>query len=294
MSNIYSVETENEPLVSVLITTKNEEKNIENCLQSIKNQTFKNIELIVVDNFSEDKTVELAQKYTAKVYFKGNERSAQRNYGAKVALGKYLIYLDADMILSPNIILECVTKCEQDSVDALYVPERIIGDGFWIKVRDFERNFYTGTVIDAVRFIRRVLFLQAGGFDETLVGPEDWDFDRKIRKIASTGITVVPIYHNEGQFDVKRYLKKKEYYTEGIQKYVKKWGLDDLETMKQVGIRYRLIGVFVENGKWKRLLRHPLLAFGLYFLRLRVAMDYLRDTKRQETVLLNNSNYNKE
>ena len=97
-------------MVSVVVTTKNEEKNIENCLQSIKNQTFKNIELIVVDNFSEDKTVELAEKYDAKVYFKGNERSAQRNYGAKVAHGKYLIYLDADMILSPTVIEECVNK----------------------------------------------------------------------------------------------------------------------------------------------------------------------------------------
>ena len=59
------------PLVSVVITTKNEEKNIENCLRSIRSQTFKNIELIVVDNFSEDKTAEIAKKYGAKVYFKG-------------------------------------------------------------------------------------------------------------------------------------------------------------------------------------------------------------------------------
>ena len=258
VSTIYSAETKNVPLVSVVITTKNEEKNIENCLQSIKNQTFKNIELIVVDNFSEDQTAELAEKYDAKVYFKGNERSAQRNYGAKVARGEYLIYLDADMILSPTVIEECVAKCECDNVDALYIPERIVGDGFWIKVRDFERSFYTGTVIDAVRFVRRDLFLQVGGFDETLVGPEDWDFDRKIRKIGRTGVTIVPLYHNEGRFNIKRYLKKKGYYTDGIQKYIEKWGSTDLETTKQIGIRYRLIGVFVEKGKWKKLLSIPL------------------------------------
>ena len=226
---LLSTETKNAPLVSVVITTKNEEKNIENCLRSIRNQTFKNIELIVVDNFSEDKTAEIAKKYDAKVYFKGNERSAQRNYGAKVARGKYLIYLDADMILSPTVIEECVAKCECDNVDALYVPERIVGDGFWIKVRDFERSFYTGTVIDAVRFIRRDLFLQVGGFDETLIGPEDWDFDRKIRKIGRTGVTIVPLYHNEGRFNMKRYLKKKGYYADGIQKYIEKWGSDDLK-----------------------------------------------------------------
>ena len=279
MFTIYSAKTKNDPLVSVVITTKNEEKNIETCLQSIRSQTFKNIELIVVDNFSEDKTAELAKKYHAKVYFKGNERSTQRNYGTKVARGEYLIYLDADMILSPTLIEECIAKCECDNVDALYVPERIVGDGFWIKVRDFERSFYTGTVIDAVRFVRRDLFLQVGGFDETLVGPEDWDFDRKIRKISRTGVTIVPLYHNEGRFSMKRYLKKKGYYTDGIQKYIEKWGSNDLETAKQVGARYRLMGVFVEKGKWKKLVKHPLLAISMYSLRLRVAISYLRGSK---------------
>ena len=279
MTTIYSVETGNRQSVSVLITTKNEEKNIKNCLQSIKNQTYKNIEIIVVDNFSQDKTAELAQEYAAKVYFKGNERSAQRNYGAKVAHGEYLIYLDADMILSPTVIEECVTKCNHDSVDALYVPERIVGDGFWIKVRDFERSFYTGTVIDAVRFIRRDLFLQVGGFDETLVGPEDWDFDRKIRKIGHTGIANMPLYHNEGKFNIKRYLKKKGYYTSGINKYVKKWGSKDPETVKQLGLYYRLFGVFVEKGKWKQLVLHPLLTLWMYVLRIAVAMEYFVLTK---------------
>lgn len=279
MSIVYSAKIKNAPLVSVVITTKNEEINIENCLRSIRNQTFKNIELIVVDNFSEDQTAKIAEKYNANVYFKGNERSAQRNYGAKVARGAYVIYLDADMILNPNVIEECTNKCECDKVDALYVPERIVGDGFWIKVRDFERSFYTGTVIDAVRFIRRDLFLQVGGFDETLVGPEDWDFDRKIRKISQTGVTILPLYHNEGQFNMKKYLKKKSYYTDGIQKYIEKYGSNDLEIAKQVGIRYRLIGVFIEKGKWKKMMKHPLFAFGVYFLRLRVAIGYIQSAK---------------
>ena len=56
--------------MSVIVTTKNEEKNIENCLQSINNQTYKNIELIVVDNFSDDKTVEIAKNNNAESIFK--------------------------------------------------------------------------------------------------------------------------------------------------------------------------------------------------------------------------------
>ena len=64
------------PLVSVIITTKNEEKHIENLLQSIKRQTYKNIEIILVDNYSTDRTREIARKYTDKIYLKGPERSS--------------------------------------------------------------------------------------------------------------------------------------------------------------------------------------------------------------------------
>jgi glycosyltransferase involved in cell wall biosynthesis len=263
------------PTVSVVITTKNEEENIGDCLRSLGNQTFKNIELIVVDNFSEDNTVEVAKKYTTKVYSKGPERSSQRNYGAQFATGEYLLYLDADMILSPNVIKECVEKCELEGADALYIPERIVGKGFWIKVRDFERSFYTGTVVDAVRFVRKSLFEQVKGFDETLIGPEDWDFDRRIRKIGRTEIINAAFYHNEGIFNVKRYLEKKTYYTAGIQRYIKKWGLDDPETMRQTGGQYRLLAVFVEKGRWKKLIRYPLLSIAMYCLRFQVALAYL-------------------
>jgi glycosyltransferase involved in cell wall biosynthesis len=263
------------PLVSVIVTTKNEEKNIVNCLLSIKNQTYKNVELIVVDNFSKDNTVRLAQDHDAIVYFKGNERSAQRNYGVQVAKGKYVLYLDADMILNPALVRDCVEKLESDNIDALYIRERIVGKGFWISVRDFERSFYTGTVIDAVRFLKKKLFIQVGGFDETLVGPEDWDFDRKIRKVGRIAVVTTPIYHNEGTFNMERYLKKKSYYKRGIEEYTKKWGPRDSEIIKQVGIQYRLLVVFVEKGKWQKLLSHPILAFAMYLLRLRVALVYV-------------------
>lgn len=267
-------------LVSVILTTKNEEKNIENCLRSVKGQTFKNIELIVVDNFSEDKTVDIAKKYTGKIYSKASERSGGRNYGAQISNGKYLLFVDADMILSLNVIEECIKKCETNEVDLLYIPERIIGEGFWIKVRDFERSFYNGTVIDMVRFIRKDLFKKVGGFDENLFAAEDWDLDRRLRGIGRTGIINIPLCHNEGSFNLKGYLKKKQYYTAGIKGYTQKWGSKDSEIAKQTGAIYRLIGVFIENGKWKKLIHHPILTISMYYLRLRVAWTYIQSQNR--------------
>jgi glycosyltransferase involved in cell wall biosynthesis len=273
VSTIYSTAAKSVPLVSVVITTKNEEKNIENCLRTIRNQTFNSIELIVIDNFSVDQTPVLARKYAAHIYSKGPERSSQRNLGAKVSNGKYILYLDADMVLSSGLIEECVEKCEHEAIDALYIPERIIGHGFWVKVRDFERSFYTGSVIDAVRFVRKDLFEKVNGFDEDLVGPEDWDFDKRLRQVGRTGKIHGELYHNEGKFNISHYLKKKQYYAGGIQEYVQKWARDE-ETVRQTGILYRFVGVFVEKGKWRKLVKHPILTMAMYYLRLRVAIRF--------------------
>jgi len=268
------------PLVSVIITTKNEEKNIENCLKSIIRQTYKNIEIILVDNYSTDKTREIARKYTDKIYLKGPERSAQRNYGAQKAKGKYFLFLDADMILSPRVVEECVQKCEREGYIALYIPERIIGKGFWIKVRDFERQFYTGTVIDAVRFIRKDVFFKAGIYDETLTGPEDWDLDRRIRQLGKVSMVKSPLYHNEGKFNIREYISKKKYYMVGVIKYIQKWGEKDSIVKKQLGLGYRLIKVYMENGKWKYLLRNLPYALAMYYLKLRVALIFFVISKK--------------
>ena len=171
-------------VVSIVITTKNEEKHIGNCLKSIKAQTYpqKNIEIIVVDNNSTDKTKEIGRKYTQNVFNFGPERSAQRNFGMlKKAKGKFVMYLDADMILSSTIIGKAVEKLENEEFLALYIPEIILGNSYWSRVRRFERSFYDGTVIDCVRIIRTDIFKNLGGFDETMTGPEDWDLDKKVR-----------------------------------------------------------------------------------------------------------------
>ena len=266
----------NNPLVSIIITTKNEENNIDNCLKSIKNQDYKNIEIIVVDNNSEDKTKNIAKKYTRKIFNIGPERSVQRNFGVEKAKGKYILYLDADMILTKGVIKECVKIIEYNhDIKGIYIPEKIVGEGFWIKVRAFERNFYDGTPVDCVRFVTRNAFMRVEGFDENITGPEDWDFDKKIRKIGKVAIAQEVLYHNEGNFDMARYLSKKAYYAKSFDKYILKWGREDKDIKKQFGIYYRFFGVFLEDGKWKRFFKHPLLILGMYTLRFLVGIKFL-------------------
>jgi glycosyltransferase involved in cell wall biosynthesis len=64
------------PLVTVVITTRNEEKNIGLCLKSVQSQSWPKVEVIVVDNGSEDRTKEIAYLYTNLVYDKGPEIGA--------------------------------------------------------------------------------------------------------------------------------------------------------------------------------------------------------------------------
>jgi glycosyltransferase involved in cell wall biosynthesis len=267
-----------EKSISVIITTKNEGKNIASCLESVKRQNYPQdkIEIIVVDNNSTDKTKEIARKYTDKVFNYGPERSAQRNFGVKIASGEYFLYLDADMILDEDVIKDCAYRItnETDCI-ALYISEIIMGKKFFSKVRRFERGFYDGTVIDGARFIKKDKFLEVGGFDEKLTGPEDWDLDKKLKKIGKVGLVKTPLYHNEAEFELEKYLSKKGYYVQKFDEYISKWGKDDPDLQKQFGIYYRFFGVFVECGKWKNLLRHPMLTLGMYFLRFLVGVKFL-------------------
>lgn len=267
------------PLVSVVITTKNAENFIGDCLEAIKKQSYpqNRLEIIVVDNFSIDKTAKIARKYTKKVFQKGPERSAQRNYGLNKAKGKYLFYLDADMTIGPKVIAKCVEKMTDDpGISGLYITEIVTGESYWSRVRRFERGFYDATVIDCVRFIRASDFKAVNGFDTTMTGPEDWDFDKKIRLQGKVGLIKEPIFHNEAEFDLKKYLTKKGYYARSFQTYINKWGKNDPDIKKQFGLYYRFFGVFVENGKWKKVIMSPYLFFGLQFLRLLVGFSYFR------------------
>ncbi len=262
------------PLISVIITTRNSRNHITNCLRSLKKQSYKNIEIIVVDNNSSDGSKKCAGKYTKLVFNKGPERSAQKNFGVKKSHGEYLFFLDADMSLSQKLIENCVKILKNKKIVALYIPEIIVGNGFWPKVRNFERSFYNSTVIDSVRFIKKNIFEAVGGFDEKLWGGEDWDLDKRLKTKGKFSISPSPLYHNEKNFSLNKYLKKKKYYAKSLHIYKNKYGENDLDVKKQLGFYYRFFGVFVEHGKWKKLFLHPCLAISMFFQRVLVGLTY--------------------
>lgn len=255
-------------LVSVIITSKNEVDVIGKLLKSIIKQTYKNIEVILVDNHSTDNTLKIAKSFKkVKIYHWGPERSAQRNYGAKVSSGEYLLFLDADMYLSPNVIKECVVVAKSRAkIGSVIIPEQSVAYSFWEKVKGFERSFYNekgDSITDAARFFKRQVFEKAGGYDETITGPEDWDLPETIRELGyKDGRILEKIYHRERVTSLPVLFKKKFYYGLHAHKYLEKHNIP-IVSPKTV---YFLRPLFYKS--WRRLLTHPLLALGMIVMLL--------------------------
>jgi glycosyltransferase involved in cell wall biosynthesis len=209
--------------VSVIITTKKEARYITACLDSVKSQTYKNIEIIVVDNHSSDKTKQIARRFTSLVFEAGPERSAQRNFGAWKAKGEYVLFVDADMILGKNVVTECVDKSK--TYRALVIPEKSVGVGFWATCKALERACYEGVEwMEAARCYRRDTFNSLGGYDEKLTGPEDYELAQRLRANfgnKSIGRIRSYILHDEGDLTLPNLLQKKYYYGRRMDRYRK-------------------------------------------------------------------------
>jgi glycosyltransferase involved in cell wall biosynthesis len=291
-----------QPVVSIVVSTRNSAQTLGTCLESIRLQTYAHIELIVVDNDSSDKTTEIAQRYTDKVFQRGPERSAQRNLALmEIAVGAIGGYIDSDMVLGPTVVSSTVEALGQQYV-AAFIEERVLAAGLYGAVRRFERAAYTATTIDAVRFFQLSAFRSVGGFDETLPpGPEDWDLSLALGELgAFVTCPAIPfgreaspwplaqeliakglrpdspsvIYHDESRNSFRATVRKKAYYLDGLEAYKRKWKDNDIVANEQLSAFHRLVGVFVGANYRLHTLRNPHLYATFLFWKLLLAAHY--------------------
>ena len=134
-------------LVSVLIPARNEEDNIQKCLSGIINQSYKNLEVIVLDDGSEDKTFlyasETAAEDTRIRVVKGNplpENFTGKNWACNqlslLAAGSYLLFIDADVKLKPDTIASAINEIKRNKIQLLSVfpSQEIFSLGEWLLV----------------------------------------------------------------------------------------------------------------------------------------------------------------
>lgn len=131
-------------LVSVLIPARNEEQNIVNCLESLKEQTYSNLEIIVIDDNSNDNTLNLCKNFMNKMNLKlinGKELPdgwLGKNFAChqlqQNASGKYLLFTDADTVYEKDAIGKAVSFIKQKQCDLLSVMPEEITVSFWERV----------------------------------------------------------------------------------------------------------------------------------------------------------------
>lgn len=251
------------PLISIIISTKNSSEFLEECLRSVKKQTYKNFEIIIVDNNSTDNTKEIAKKYTDKVFNYGPERSAQRNFGVKQAKGKYLLIHDSDIYFNQDSIAEYVKLAELENCDVIILPERSIGIGYWAKVKALERSFYVGNdFIEAARFFSKDIYDKIGGYDEALTGPEDWDLTIRLRDCGyKIGRAKIFVEHDEGEIDLFGSSKKKKYYAKDVYGIYAKKHPDYFKKQMSFFIRFPIKKLIISLSV------HPLLTISIFFMK---------------------------
>ncbi len=250
------------PLVSVIIPTKNSAATLTQCLESVRDQSYANIEIIVVDNSSTDNTQVIAKEFTDKVFSKGPERSAQVNYGVSQASGKYVYKIDSDFILDPTVVEECVDLCVNKGMDAVVVHNSPDVRVSWIaRVRKFEVDMYKYNINhSSARFLRKDLYDKIGGFDSRVTAGEDYDFQNKLNRAnAKIGFADAEALHLGEPKKLLPHLKKYYMYGKDFINY------KNVSTKKEQSTQ---IGFFrsVYFKEWRRFFRHPFagIRFGFY------------------------------
>jgi len=180
--------------ISVLISTYNEEKHIENCLTSLKNQTYKNFEIVVCDAYSKDRTTEIAKKYADKIIFvKKTMIGIQKNAGVKACKGDYVVLSDADCTHPKDWIARIAGFLKKH-------PETDVYGGIDIPRKNdplFERCVFAfdsndKTITDSFKaawrlrgcniVYRKKSFLALGGYDKELSGSEEPELHTRMAK----------------------------------------------------------------------------------------------------------------
>jgi hypothetical protein len=186
--------------VSVIIPTRNSARTIRLCLEAAREQLHKNIEIVVADGKSEDRTVPIIRELADKVLTDAGGRSESRNRALSVATGEFVLALDSDMLLLPRTIPDCLEVIRRGAM-AVTIPERCRGLTFWGRASAFDRNLSYHLQVEGslgvARFFRRADVERAGGWNETMLWGEDFDLQARVCGTSPTAVSHVPLIHIE-------------------------------------------------------------------------------------------------
>lgn len=166
-----------EPLISIIIPVYNAEKYLRQCLDSVVNQTYRNLQILCVDDHSTDQSWQILREYAERdgrfqIYQKENEGvSLARNYALERANGEYLLFVDSDDWVEPD-------TCEQALAAARRENAQVV---LWSYIRELgsesrEKRIFGSDIIFEEQAVREKLYRRmAGAYGEELTSPENAD-----------------------------------------------------------------------------------------------------------------------
>lgn len=177
-----------EDMISIIIPAFNEEKYLPKLLDCIKNQSYKDYEIIVADASSKDKTRQTAKSNGCRIA-KGGLPAAGRNSGAKSAKGGILLFLDADVQFGKNFLENAIDEMKRKNLDVAGCYISPIGNNFADKIFFgifnlwvFATQFFYPNASGGGIFCKRWLHKKSNGFDESIKLSEDMDYVKRCGK----------------------------------------------------------------------------------------------------------------
>ncbi|RAP54214.1 MAG: teichoic acid biosynthesis protein [Methanosphaera sp. rholeuAM130] len=177
--------------LSIIIPTYNEEDYLPNLLESIHRQEFDDLEVIVADSHSTDRTVEIAESYDCKVV-PGGLPAIGRNNGARVASGELLLFLDSDCVLTNDYLQLAIDEFELHNLGIAITQIVPLEKGFINELSHEFANYMTKK-ISLIKphgagcygiLTYKSLHEEVNGFDESIDFGEDTDYIERVAKIS--------------------------------------------------------------------------------------------------------------
>jgi glycosyltransferase involved in cell wall biosynthesis len=190
------------PLVSIVIPVKNGGRTLDHCLRSIRRSSYKNVEVIVVDDHSTDSTGDIARRYTCTLLGMEDAHGANnaRNFGAARARGEVLVFVDADIVIGRETILGVVETLEEDSVDAVvgiytarHRHESLVSQykNLWVRYSYIKSPPEIDWLFGSVSGIKREAFEKIGGFNVELLAKHGHDDIELGKRFARAKLNII-------------------------------------------------------------------------------------------------------
>ena len=222
MSDTYFKEKADRPLISVIIPIHNSEQYLDKCIESVTGQSYKNLEIILVDDGSADGSGSICDKWSHKdgrivVVHQSNQGvSASRNHGLSLIRGEYLVFVDSDDWVESDMCSGAYSAAVEYDADVV----------MWSYVREYEnrsarKNIFSGNIYFDEKSVRDCLCRRIVGLiDQELQHPENgdalsvvWGKLYRVSVIRESGLQFVDTdiigTHEDGLFNFEFFRKAK-------------------------------------------------------------------------------------